>query len=151
MTHPEYKKLNDNYYPIVAALVVRDGYQCACCHEYRKLVVDHIVAVKQNGKTELENLQLLCKKCNRWKESETHDFRPANRGAIGLETPRYTPYGALVIRTYRATYWPIGITTTETEVVDVKGYSVKILRYKDQRVISVGFSKIYPPDLQHLI
>lgn len=43
-------------------------YECACCHMKSKdkivFQVDHIVAMNKGGKSTLENLQILCRKCN---------------------------------------------------------------------------------------
>lgn len=38
--------------------------KCACCSSTDRLQVDHIVPVSKGGRTELANLQILCKKCN---------------------------------------------------------------------------------------
>lgn len=54
----------------------RDGYTCCNCglsiYEEPNLLleVDHIVPVSRGGKTELNNLQTLCWKCNRQKSSK---------------------------------------------------------------------------------
>ena len=50
----------------------RDGYRCQICGRSAKedgvaLEVDHIVPVSKGGKTELSNLQTLCRDCNRGK------------------------------------------------------------------------------------
>lgn len=48
----------------------RDGYMCVKCHANRqtnpevKFHIDHIIPWSLGGKTELDNLQLLCSKCN---------------------------------------------------------------------------------------
>lgn len=54
----------------------RDGYTCRQCGASRRnepnllLEVDHIVPVSKGGKTELDNLQTLCWKCNRTKSDK---------------------------------------------------------------------------------
>lgn len=44
----------------------RDGFKCVYCGggKEKKLHVDHIVPVSRDGKTVLENLQVLCADCN---------------------------------------------------------------------------------------
>lgn len=43
---------------------------CAHCKGAKDLTVDHIVAVKNGGGNELENLQILCRPCNSKKGSK---------------------------------------------------------------------------------
>jgi hypothetical protein len=46
----------------------RDGYCCRICHKAGgELEVDHVVPVSLGGSDLLENLQTLCKRCNRGK------------------------------------------------------------------------------------
>lgn len=45
----------------------RDGYRCRNCgisEKYAKLEIDHIIPIAKGGKTEYNNLQTLCHKCN---------------------------------------------------------------------------------------
>lgn len=46
-------------------ILKRDGFQCLCCGSSEKLEIDHIRPFAQNGKTEIDNLQTLCKQCNK--------------------------------------------------------------------------------------
>lgn len=46
------------------AVAVRDGGRCCWCGSEENIEYDHIFPVSRGGKTEEENLQLLCKKCN---------------------------------------------------------------------------------------
>lgn len=52
----------------------RDNYCCQICGASRKdgvkLEVDHIIPVSRGGKTELNNLQTLCERCNRGKRNK---------------------------------------------------------------------------------
>lgn len=46
----------------------RDGFTCRLCRQAGgKLEVDHIIPVCKGGSSKLENLQTLCKPCNRGK------------------------------------------------------------------------------------
>ena len=60
------------------SLMSRDNKQCRCCGRKFgkgvKLEIDHILPVKLGGRTELDNLQLLCKTCNREKGTELLNF-----------------------------------------------------------------------------
>lgn len=60
------------------SLLARDLRRCRCCgREHGKgvrLEIDHILPVKLGGRTELNNLQLLCKTCNREKGTELINF-----------------------------------------------------------------------------
>ena len=43
------------------------GYQCCYCSSIDNLEIDHKIPVSKNGTNFIDNLQLLCKKCNRIK------------------------------------------------------------------------------------
>lgn len=49
-------------------VMARDGFRCVICgataQSGAKLHVDHIVPVSRGGKTEMDNLQTLCERCN---------------------------------------------------------------------------------------
>lgn len=51
------------------------GNLCVCCLEPKKLTLDHIVAVTNGGRTEIDNIQPLCAKCNSSKGAKTIDYR----------------------------------------------------------------------------
>lgn len=149
--HPEHKTLRDNYFPIVAALVVRDGYICAGCNAFCKLVVDHIVSVKNGGVTELDNLQFLCKRCNRIKASDTADYRPANRGNLGREAPRYSKNGLLIIHTFTYHHFPARFDLHPYEVLQPPTrYSIRLRRLDGSTGPVTKLHEVYPPDLQHI-
>lgn len=151
--HPEYKILSKNYYPILAALVVRDGYACARCGRTKHLVVDHIVPVKRDGKTELNNLQLLCHGCNGVKGNTIVDYRPDNRGTLGYEPPRYTAHGALIIRIYHWARTDNNETLydyLDSEVLRFRAKNRVRVLFTDGRVLNADLRNVYPPDLQHL-
>lgn len=53
-------------------ILKRDGLRCRACGkdgEATELEVDHINPVSKGGKTEEENLQTLCRDCNRGKSN----------------------------------------------------------------------------------
>lgn len=58
------KIINSNRKIYLAILEKRDGLFCQCCGSVQNLVVDHIEPSSLGGKTEIENLQLLCRSCN---------------------------------------------------------------------------------------
>lgn len=59
-----------NYPQLVKAVAARDGRKCRECGATTDLVLDHIHPVSKGGKTEVRNLQFLCR---------THDRLKANR------------------------------------------------------------------------
>jgi hypothetical protein len=50
-----------------AAVFVRDGGRCRRCGSTRSLEVDHIIPASRGGSPEQDNLQTLCRSCNRRK------------------------------------------------------------------------------------
>ena len=43
----------------------RDGGACQCCGDYEYLEYDHISPYSCGGSSDVSNIQLLCRKCNR--------------------------------------------------------------------------------------
>lgn len=62
--------LNDS---IKRKVFERDGQVCSVCGSVDKLCIDHIFPVSRGGFTKLENLQVLCEKCNLRKSNMTMD------------------------------------------------------------------------------
>ena len=51
----------------------QQGGICACCgkkYKYEEMEGDHIKPWSKGGKTEIENLQMLCRDCNRRKSNK---------------------------------------------------------------------------------
>ena len=54
------------------AIYKRDGYRCRCCGRRTKdLEIDHIVPISKGGKSTYDNLQTLCRRCNKLKGTKT--------------------------------------------------------------------------------
>ena len=64
----ETMKLNDS---IKKKVFNRDGRKCNMCGSTEKLCIDHIFPVSRGGFTKMENLQVLCEKCNLQKGNKT--------------------------------------------------------------------------------
>ncbi|MEM8808805.1 MAG: HNH endonuclease signature motif containing protein [Cyanobacteria bacterium P01_G01_bin.38] len=56
--------------------------------------VDHVVAIKHDGQTVLENLALTCLHCNRHKGSDLTTFDPKSRDLVRLFNPRTQAWDA---------------------------------------------------------
>ncbi|MEM6530504.1 MAG: HNH endonuclease signature motif containing protein, partial [Chloroflexota bacterium] len=59
-----------------AALVAQYGEVCLHCGATDHLKIDHVVSVARGGKSEYENVQLLCGTCNTAKGKLVYDCRP---------------------------------------------------------------------------
>jgi hypothetical protein len=59
----------------LAELIQRYGGACLCCGADKDLVSDHVVPSALGGSDTLENLQLLCRRCNTRKGRASIDYR----------------------------------------------------------------------------
>lgn len=58
---------------IKATIALRDDFQCQFCGKklrWHEVTVDHILPICKGGKTDIENLQILCSHCNSQKGSK---------------------------------------------------------------------------------
>lgn len=55
------RKVAQAYLPV---LIARDGKFCKRCGTTERLTIDHVIPLARSGSNELDNLQLLCRKCN---------------------------------------------------------------------------------------
>lgn len=55
------------------------GCKCMACDETENLRIDHIVPVSRGGRTDLNNLQLLCRKHDLQKGTQIIDYRPKDK------------------------------------------------------------------------
>ena len=76
---------------LVLQLERKQNYRCALCGDLlrgsRNVHVDHIEPVAQGGRSELENYQLLCRKCNQgkgdaWSWPTTNPFFPLKQSHL---------------------------------------------------------------------
>ena len=74
----------------------RDSNACVACGAKEPLEIDHIVPVSKGGKSEIDNLQVLCRSCNRKKRVRSKSLRrPAQQRSLETEgeTERETDSG----------------------------------------------------------
>ena len=62
----EAKPSSSRYIPksVRRAVLIRDRCQCVKCGRNKNLQFDHDVAIKNGGSNTVDNIQLLCKRCN---------------------------------------------------------------------------------------
>lgn len=65
----------ENRMAFMSQLATRYGWKCMCCGCTRNLTLDHIRPIAMGGETVLENLQILCYRCNREKGCQVIDYR----------------------------------------------------------------------------
>ena len=65
----EARPANRTYIPayIRKLIFIRDKYRCVKCGSKKNLEIHHIIPHAKGGSSRLENLQLLCQRCNRMK------------------------------------------------------------------------------------
>lgn len=60
---------------IIKQVFKKYGFKCMKCGSEEKLQIDHIKSEYCGGKTEIDNLQVLCKFCNQSKGIKDIDYR----------------------------------------------------------------------------
>ena len=65
--HPTRKEYEKNREKIRKTIIKRDGKKCKICGSRRQLEIDHINPIAMGGTNDLNNLQVLCRHCNRSK------------------------------------------------------------------------------------
>lgn len=50
-------------------VLARDKHQCCACKNKKNLEIDHIIPVSKGGESKIDNLQTLCRSCNRKKRN----------------------------------------------------------------------------------
>ena len=65
----EARPANRTYIPAYTKKLVfiRDNHRCVKCGSTKNLEIHHIIPLAWGGSNRLENLQLLCQRCNRMK------------------------------------------------------------------------------------
>jgi 5-methylcytosine-specific restriction endonuclease McrA len=76
MTESEQGRYSGRAIPrdIMLKVVRRDNYICQICHNHvpdDEIELDHIIPISKGGPTNVENLRLLCRACNRKKSNST--------------------------------------------------------------------------------
>lgn len=71
-------ELRAHYAIWLSKLSEQYGYMCMHCGATNELVIDHIVPIALGGLSELDNLQLLCRRCNNLKGKLVYDCRPSS-------------------------------------------------------------------------
>lgn len=68
----ESQKTNKRYISSEVKQIVwnRDGGRCVCCNSTTELEFDHIIPVSKGGSNFENNIQLLCRNCNRTKSAK---------------------------------------------------------------------------------
>lgn len=65
----------------------RDGNKCVSCSSTKNIEFDHIIPVSKGGSSEFDNIQLLCRSCNRAKRNK---LVRSSQDLLSLETERET-------------------------------------------------------------
>jgi hypothetical protein len=82
---PAEDKWASRYVPdkLAAQVFSRDGDKCVDCGSTEKLELDHVLPISRGGKSELSNLAVRCRSCNRRKRSRDAKERATQLAAEG--------------------------------------------------------------------
>lgn len=97
-----------------ALLLEKAKNQCEYCGDKENLEVDHIIPVSIGGSNEIENLQILCRKCNRTKRTKLSEHV-----AVSVRSKLLQQRGDCRSRETEAE------TETETELLTKEKYFIK--------------------------
>jgi len=64
---PERRAWNSVRKTMTEKVLARDPHMCANCGSINELEIDHIIPLARGGTNDLDNLRILCKKCNQQK------------------------------------------------------------------------------------
>jgi hypothetical protein len=80
----------------------RDGGACCACGAVEKIEYDHIIPVSRQGPSTFENVQLLCRPCNRRKRAQLLQVATQESGSRSLEKNREEKKGEVESRAVAA-------------------------------------------------
>jgi 5-methylcytosine-specific restriction endonuclease McrA len=82
------------------ALILRDGKKCAnpICGSTKKLRIDHIDPLSRGGSTEVDNLQILCVRCNSKKRNKTPQLDRVCEPAMIFQRRSVAASGSQIVR-----------------------------------------------------
>jgi len=70
------------------AVLARDKHACVFCSATKNLEIDHIIPVSKEGTSQVDNLQVLCRSCNRKKRTRVANATRSVAGATTKEVLR---------------------------------------------------------------
>lgn len=68
--HSRYRERKNISAKIRQTVMERNGYRCVKCDSFNDLQIDHIYPHSKGGSDNLDNLQTLCRVCNRIKKTK---------------------------------------------------------------------------------
>ena len=62
--------------PYSRAEIIKTYPRCLACHTEVNLSLDHVVPISRGGPDTIDNIQVLCGRCNSSKRAKYHEYRP---------------------------------------------------------------------------